>query len=217
MHTHIQLGGDERLKEKPRLGETVQWKLTGNARNLYVKALRPDTTTSLTLVTDKRVYQFELRSTTKAEERIQKAVFNYPDDEEMQDILQSIDQAQVAAQVHEERLKNERVQQHAKQQELSPKPIDADSLSFYRVEAKEPYDKMHVYDNGVMTWIRMPRGAQDAPAVFEVSADGKLMPINYTWADRQNVRDPDVIVVERISKKWMLKLGKDIEIKIFRD
>lgn len=217
MHTHVQLGADERLKELPRLGETVQWRVTGNARNLYIKALRPDTKTSLTLVTDKRIYQFELRSTTDAEERIQKAVFNYPDDEDASQLASAIEQANAVAAVNEERKVEERAHLHAKKQELSPKPIDANALSFYKVEAKAPYDRMHVYDNGVMTWMRMPRGVQDAPAVFEVGSDNKLMPVNYTWADRSDVRDPDVIVVDRIASQWMLKLGKQVEVKISKD
>lgn len=217
MHTHVQLGSDERLVELPRLGETVQWKITGNAKNLYIKALRPDTQTSLTLVSDKRVYQFELRSTTNSADRIQKAVFNYPDDEDHAALTRAIDETAEAARMMEQRKAEERAKKHAKEQELSPSPIHQGNLSFYQVEAKEPFDKMHVYDNGVMTWMRMPRGVQDAPAVFEVGHDGKLMPVNYVWADRRDNRDPDVIIVDRVSKKWMLKLGTNVDIKVTKD
>lgn len=217
MHTHVQLGSDERLVELPRLGETVQWRVTGNARNLYIKALRADIRTSLTLVTSKRVYQFELRSTTQPGERIQKAVFNYPDDEDLQALSQSIEMATTAAQVSAERRQEERARQEARKEDLAPAPVDAHNLSFYRVEGKEPFSRMHVYDDGVMTWMRMPRGTQDAPAVFEVDHAGKLMPVNYTWADRKDARDPDVIIVDRIASKWMLKLGQHVEIKVTRD
>jgi type IV secretion system protein VirB9 len=217
MHTHIQLGADERLKELPRLGETVQWRVTGNARNLYIKALRPDTKTSLTLVTDKRVYQFELHSTTKSSERVQKATFTYPDDDDMTALASAIEQADAAETALREYRAQELAKQHAKQQELAPKPFDAQGLTFYKIDAKAPYNQMHVYDNGVMTWMRMPKGVQDAPAVFEIGRDDKLMPVNYTWADRASARDPDVILVDRVASKWMLKLGKDVEIKVTRD
>ena len=81
MHTHIALAPDEELIEVPRIGDKVRWRIEGNEKNLYIKATVPDTVTSLSLVTDKRTYQFELSATSKPSERIQKAVFSYPDQE----------------------------------------------------------------------------------------------------------------------------------------
>ena len=50
-HTHIELGEDEGLKEQPVTGDTVQWRVSGGPRNLYVKPLRDGLETSMTVVT----------------------------------------------------------------------------------------------------------------------------------------------------------------------
>lgn len=210
MHTHIPLGADEELIEKPKLGEVIQWRVSGNEKNLYIKALKSDTTTSMTLVTDKRVYQFELVATTKAAERIQKAYFVYPDDEERMAFTQQVraDKASASSAAEEGR---------KREQELSAEPINPSNLSFYRVEGKKEYERMYAYDDGRHTWMRMPPGIQDLPAVFMVGDDGKLMPVNYTVSDRKGKDDRDVIKIERTSPKWLLKIGKAVEVKVIKE
>lgn len=210
MHTHIPLGADEELIEKPKLGEVIQWRVSGNEKNLYIKALKSDTTTSMTLVTDKRVYQFELVATTKASERIQKAYFVYPDDEERMAFSQQgrADKANAAIAAEESRKRD---------QELSSEPINPRNLSFYRVEGNKEYERMYAYDDGRHTWMRMPPGIQDLPAVFMVGDDGKLMPVNYTVSDRKGKDDRDVIKIERTSTKWLLKIGKAVEVKVTKE
>lgn len=210
MHTHIPLGADEELIEKPKLGELVQWRVSGNERNLYVKALQSNIKTSMTLITDKRVYQFELVSTTAESQRIQKAYFVYPDDEDRMTLAQQsrVDRASALIAAEDSRKKD---------QELAAEPIDARRLNFYRVEGTKEYERMYAYDDGRHTWMRMPPGIQDLPAVFMVGEDNKLMPVNYTVADRKDKNDRDVIKIERTSPKWLLKIGKAVEVKVTKE
>jgi type IV secretion system protein TrbG len=210
MHTHVALGPDEELIEKPKLGETIQWRVSGNEKNIYIKALKAGTSTSMTLVTDKRTYQFELVSTSQPADRIQKAYFSYPDDDERMAISQRsrANQEKVAAL---QELENKR------SQELTSQPVSMKSLSFYRVEGNKAYDRMHVFDDGKKTWLRLPPGVQDLPAVFMVGADDKLMPVNYTVVDRKDKDDRDVIIVERTSPKWLLKIGKAVEVRVSKE
>ena len=210
MHTHIPLGADEELIEKPKLGETIQWRVTGNEKNLYIKALKADTSTSMSLVTDKRVYQFELVATAKAEDRIQKAYFSYPDEEERFALnLQN--------RIHRTTASVKSDDAHRREQELSPQPVSMGSLSFYRIEGNKDYERMHVFDDGRLTTIRLPPGIQDLPAVFMVGDDNKLMPVNYTVADRKGKDDRDVILIERTSPRWLLKIGKAVEVKLTKE
>lgn len=209
MHTHVQLGADEELIEKPKLGETIQWRISGNEKNLYIKALKDDTLTSLTLVTSKRTYQFELVSTKKSSERIQKAYFSYPDDDErvLMDARSRQEKTTVAQAAESRRLK---------EQELTPKPLEPGSISIYKIEGPDDFKRMHVFDDGRSTWVRMPPGSQDLPVVFMVGDDKKLMPVNYTVIDRESATDRDVIKIERTAPRWILKLGK-IEIRVSKD
>lgn len=212
MHTHIAFGPGEELVEKPRLGETVRWMMEGDHINIYVKALAPNVSTSMTLVTNKRTYQFELTATTKPSERIQAVKFTYPDDE----ALFAFRARSVAQQ---EREAVESKVEHLRAQNLSDQAIDPRLLSFYRVETDNPsYMRMHAYNDGVRTWIRLPPGIQDLPAVFMHDKDEKgrmaLMPVNYTVADRDSVRDRDVLIVERVAPTWVLKIGQSVEVRL---
>lgn len=212
MHTHIALGADEELIEVPRVGDKVRWRIEGNEKNLYIKATSPDTRTSLSLVTSKRIYQFELVATERPQDRVQKAVFSYPDDDEQ--ILLSAQAAanavRTAAQEKVEVLRS---------QNLSPEPIDPADLKFLTVASTDPaFNGMHAYTDGVRTYIRMPPGIQDLPAVFMVEVDDRkkesLMPVNYTVVDRKNVRDRDVIVIDRLAPIWVLQIGKKVQVRI---
>jgi type IV secretion system protein VirB9 len=209
MHTHIELGPDEVLTEKPKLGETVQWSVSGNEKNLYVKALKERTSTSMTLVTDKRSYQFELVATTSPASRIQKAYFTYPEEEEKFAFERK-------ARVQAEADATQREMQRRKDQELAPAALDPSQLNFaYRVDGDADFKPTAVFDNGTFTWMRLPK-SQDLPAVFMVDADKKLMPVNYTVADRRGNGDRDQIIIERTAPHWVLKLGK-AEVRVTAD
>lgn len=215
MHTHIPMGPGEELIETPRIGEKVRWRVEGNEKNLYIKALLPNARTSLSLVTNKRVYQFELISTTKSNERIQKAQFTYPDEEAGIKIAwrNQVELTQNEQKAHEK---------HLKDQNLAAQPIASAQLSFYSIHTKnEEYKRIHAYSDGLKTWIRLPPGIQDLPAVFMVERDERdkeqLMPVNYTVADRADPRDRDVIIIDRSAPYWILRIGKSVEVRIARD
>ena len=210
MHTHIPLGPDEELIEKPKMGETIQWRVSGNQNNIYIKALKADVSTSLTLVTDKRVYQFELVATTRSSDRIQKAYFTYPDEDE---------RVTLAVQAKADKLSEAVSAEEARkrEQELSPQPVSAKNLSFFQVEGNKEYERMYAYDDGRMTYMRMPPGIQDLPALFLVDTENKLVPINYTVADRKGHEDRDVLIIERTNPKWLLKIKKSVEVKLTKE
>lgn len=210
MHTHIPLGADEELIEKPKMGETIQWRISGNQNNLYIKALKADVSTSLTLVTDRRTYQFELVATTKASERIQKAYFTYPDDDERIVLAQQTraDKRGEASAAEEAR---------KREQEIVPQAVSPQDLSFYKVEGSKEFERMNAYDNGRQTIIRLPPGMQDLPALFLVDAENKLVPINYTVVDRKASDDRDVLKVERTNPRWLLKIKKAVEVKLTKE
>lgn len=192
MHTHIQLGADEKLVEIPTIGETVQWRISGNGQNLYVKALQPNTSTSLTLITSKRVYQFELQATEDKNKRIQKAYFTYPDDEQKFNLDLAVqNQRRVAETNRVEAVKVGRA-------------TDPSQLNFnYKVEGAATFKPNAIYDDGVFTYFRLSN-SQDLPAIFmlEEGSRNKLTPVNY-------VVKGDQVIVERLARNFVMKLGKD--------
>lgn len=215
MHTQIALADDEELVEIPRIGDKVRWRIEGNQHNLYVKASVAETVTSLSLVTTKRIYQFELSATTKTQDRIQMVSFSYPDQEEAIKV-----RAQRRADA--ERSMAEAATARLNAQNLSSEQLDPSQLKFLKVVTPNgDFARMHAYTDGVKTWMRMPDGIQDLPAVFMVSANARgkesLMPVNYTVVDRKNSRDRDVIVIDRTAPMWMLQIGQDLQVRVSND
>ena len=199
MHTHIVMGPDEELIETPKLGETVQWRVTGNARNLYIKALKDKAITSLSLVTDKRIYQFELRSTTEPELRIQKLVFDYPELEQAVNVQLNNDGKNIRATL--ERQETAKRESEAQQDEQFKRSAG------YKFKGVGELVNIEVYDDGTRTFVRMPAGVQDLPGVFLVDGQS-LSPVNYTVERKSISGDRDILIIERRSREWLLKLGK---------
>lgn len=198
MHTHLEMGKDESLIETPTIGETIQWRITGNEKNLYIKALQPNVRTSLTLITTKRTYQFELVSTTDSAKRVQKAYFQYPEAEEA--IALNLKKYEIAKNQEDARIESLNVGQ----------AVSPESLNFsYKVVGDSSFKPNAVYDDGKFTFFRL-NGSQDLPAIF-ILADGsknKLIPVNYTVKK-------DQVIVDRIANIFILKLGNQ-EIKIIK-
>ncbi len=76
----IELGGDERI-ENVALGDNGAWAVTANRRgdHLFVKPLQGGVTTNMVVVTDRRLYTFELSPLTGSIDQMAYAIrFRYP-------------------------------------------------------------------------------------------------------------------------------------------
>jgi len=189
LHTHIQLAEDEGVIETPVVGDSTQWRVSGGPRNLYVKPLRFDLETSMTLVTNKRTYQIQLVSGHSASgDAYQKVSFLYPDRD--LEIKLRKDAEAGAAEAEKVRLAD---------QVIAPN-IDPTSLDFgFDIEGKASFRPTAVYTNGKFTFLVMP-DTQDSPAVFLLDEQNNPSLINYQVKGR-------MIVVERAAQRLLLKLG----------
>lgn len=186
--TDIQLHEDERLTHAA-IGDSVQWQTSAAGNHFFVKPVKHDIFTSLTLVTDKRAYQISLISSTKGGKWYQRVSWRYPE--------------LVVAAEQEEKKKAEREAREAERLEAlkASEPLDPSSLNFdYRISGEESIRPSLVMDDGGRTWIRMPRGMQELPALF-VEEDGKAALVNFSVKG-------DYLVVQRTAKKFLLRLGK---------
>lgn len=189
LHTHIQLAEDEGVIETPVVGDSAQWRVSGGPRNLYVKPLRYDLETSMTLVTNKRTYQIQLVSGKSASGDVyQKVSFLYPD-RDLEIKLRKEAEAG-AAEAEKVRLAD---------QIVAPN-IDPTSLDFgFKIDGEASFKPTTAYTNGKFTFLVMPE-TQDSPAVFLLDEDNNPSLINYQVKGR-------VIVVERAARRLLLKLG----------
>lgn len=188
LHTHIELAEDEGLVEKPVLGDTIQWMVSGGPRNLYVKPVRDDIDTSMTVVTNKRTYQFQLIAGKQGAKRFQKVSFEYPDRDAAIKLGQEISLA--SAKAERDRLSGQIIRPN----------VDPASLNFaYEIDGDAPFKPTAVYSDDKFTYLRMP-SIQDLPAVFLIDDAGNPSLINYK-------PETNLIIVERVAKKLLLKLG----------
>ena len=192
MTTQIALAPGEGLIEDPHIGDSLQWRVSGGPTNIYIKPVRPDLTTSLSLVTNKRIYQFQLfsGSTSNYEQMVS---FRYPVDE-MRLKLQEQEQKQQIATLQAEAAAQ-------KQAPLASLKINPENLHFgYEVKGDAAFRPENVFDDGRFTYLLMPH-LQDLPAAFLVDAEGNLTLVNY-------VRRGNYLVIERVASRLALKLGK---------
>lgn len=193
--THLELGEDEGLKELPAIGDSAQWKVTGGPRHLFIKPLRYDLETSLTIVTNKRTYQFQLISGQSPSSQVfQKVSFIYPDRELEVKLRKESEIAVVEA------------EQNRLADQVVAANVDPASLDFgFDIVGQAPFKPTAVYSNGKFTFLVMPN-SQDSPAIFLLDEDDNPSLINYQVKS-------NVIVVERVANRLLLKLGP-AEVKV---
>lgn len=193
--THLELGEDEGVKETPAIGDQAQWIVTGGPRHLFIKPLRYDLETSLTVVTNKRTYQFQLIAGRGTSAQVfQKVSFFYPDREMEVKLRKETEVAAVEA------------EQNRLSAQVVTTNVDPASLDFgFKIEGDAAFKPTAAYSNGKFTFLVMPN-TQDSPAIFLLDDDNNPSLINYQVKG-------NMIVVERVATKLLLKLG-NTEVRI---
>ncbi|MBK4736079.1 TrbG/VirB9 family P-type conjugative transfer protein [Noviherbaspirillum pedocola] len=188
-HAHIKLEEGEKLKYAPVLGDTIQWRVAFTANDLFIKPSRPDITTTMTVITNKRTYEFELNSIERGAV-YQQVSFSYPDSERQLKLLN--DESTAAASAEKSRLASQIIQPS----------VDVTALDYnYDIVGTAPFKPEEVSNDGKFTYLRMP-ATQAMPAVFLLDAENK--PSLVAFRQKGNF-----IVVERVADALLLKIGND--------
>lgn len=210
--THIQFAADEVI-QSIAAGDTSSWEITPtkNRRHLFVKPRFEDIETSMTVITDKRTYQFVLRSTSNGRKWYQRVSWVY-DTEMVLDFEPALDETPpVALRITEERGARGSAPSTPHAQGPSG-PADAngcatvgirpEAMRFnYEISGNAPFRPQIVFDDGRFTYLRMPDGLQELPALFAVIDGNDFSLVNYTVSC-------DFIIVQRIMEEAVLKLGR---------
>lgn len=212
--THIQFAADETL-QSVAAGDTAQWELTPtkNRKNLFIKPKFEGLETSMTVITDKRTYQFVLRSTGDGKKWYQRVSWMYSASLVLEQDAQidsrvgplgsaaTPDQANAGSGVRP-------IQQPfgfpstAAFGSSSPEGLRPESLRFgYAIEGDAPFKPTQVFDDGKFTYFRMPSDMQEMPALFAVLEGQDYALVNYTVKG-------NYMVAQRLMETAVLKLGK---------
>lgn len=221
--THLQFAPDE-LIMSVAAGDTSNWEITPtkNRKNLFLKPRYEDLETSLTVLTDKRPYQFVLKSTGDGRKWYQRVSWVYATE-----LVLEIDPSEAAggAMSGADRptpltagpvASAAPTSARAGDGRAVPEYRDAGTLGInpssmrfnYRIEGDAAFRPDMVFDDGRFTYFRMPADLQEQPALFAVIEGAEYSLVNYTV-------NGDYIVAQRLLETAVLKLGKP-EVRVHR-
>lgn len=189
--TDIEIGPDEHLVAPPALGDTVQWRVQAVGRHVFVKPVRNNIFTSMTLVTDKRSYEITLRASPAGGKWYQRVTWQYPDI-----VIANFKEAEADQAAHEAKL------DHLAKTTVASE-TDYTKLNFdYSVSGDSDLKPATVFDDGKFTYIRMKKSSQTMPVVFVENKNGKKEIVNYDLRG-------DYMVIQRVARRFILQNGHE--------
>ncbi|MFN7695037.1 MAG: TrbG/VirB9 family P-type conjugative transfer protein [Burkholderiales bacterium] len=172
-----------------------------------IKPKFENVTTNLLVVTTERQYHIDLQSTAEGKKWYMRVAWQLGTSEQVDETQQAAEQ-RTARQASAARPGAAAV---AVEEEDLLSNVDPAKLRFgYSVQGDASFRPSQVFDDGTHTYVRMPEGLQELPALFMRTPDSDdVALVNYS------VRPP-YLVVQRTMEKFTLKLGK-AEVKVERD
>lgn len=197
VQTTIQFAPDEMI-ENVAIGDSGAWQVQPNKAqtHLFVKPLAVDAKTNMTVVTNKRIYLFDLLSGGRATP-VYVLKFRYPE------LERQMEQERLAAEREAEELRQE-----ANSVELAaaddPYAVqDPERLNFaWEAKGDPALLPARIFDNGEAVFLTWPEGAS-VPAILVTGPDGDEGPVNST------VRG-DTIVLDNVPPTIILRSGDEM-------
>ena len=195
--THVQFGNGETIMDVA-VGDDQAWKVVPRGNHLFIKPQATQADTNVTVVTDKRTYQFALvvqprpmkDSTAWANPNlIFSLTFRYPDEEA----------AKAAANAKKEAVKSRLGEIKGK---LSDAKKEGQNFDYW-VAGSEEISPTAARDDGRFIYLTFSNN-RDMPAVYSVDAKGNEALIN------TNVIDGNTIVIQRLVAHLMLRKGNAV-------
>lgn len=195
--THVQFGNGETIMDVA-VGDDQAWKVVPRGNHLFIKPQATQADTNVTVVTDKRTYQFALvvqprpmkDSTAWANPNlIFSLTFRYPDEEA----------AKASANAKKEAVKSRLGEIKGK---LSDAKKEGQNFDYW-VAGSEEISPTAARDDGRFIYLTFSNN-RDMPAVYSVDAKGNEALIN------TNVIDGNTIVIQRLVAHLMLRKGNAV-------
>lgn len=195
--THIQFADDEVIKDVA-IGDDQAWKVVDRRNHLFIKpqALKADT--NVTVITDRRAYQFALTvqqrsrkdATAWADPNLIFSLrFRYPDDE-----------------AKKRRLEAKKADRKDQLREIKDKLTDATQAGQnfdYWVAGSNEISPTAARDDGRFIYLTFSNN-RDMPAVYSVDKKGQEALIN------TNVINGNTIVIQRLVRSLILRKGDEV-------
>ena len=212
--TTLEFNNDETI-DTISIGDSIGWQLTPAGRRLFIKPLHKSGITNLSVITNRRSYQFELLATSSTSLNSSHSYvvkFYYPDSGSMGNTYQEIDRTRGSL-----RPVGDTVIPHIPAPYVAPAPLVSGpmpgeasaSTPFqtaaynynYTMSGPDSIAPVKIYDNGKSTFFQFANAAVN-PQVFVISANGTEYNLN-------SRSEGGMVVVDAVAPKIALKQGKD--------
>lgn len=174
-------------------GDTSSFIININkARNeIFIKPKFEGIETTLTVISDKKRYQFYIRSTGQGKKYYQQVSFA-KEEETFYEFGDSVSTS------GNENLTSEDLA--SKNKIASGPTIEPDKLYVtYTIEGDANFKPINVYDNGTQMWLKFPSSLGELPAIFGKSEDGLYL-VNY------RVAGENLVNIQQLAKQLILKI-----------
>lgn len=197
--THIQLGEGEEI-ELFSIGDSLAWQVVPKVNHIFLKPLELNAETNLTVLTNKRVYNFELRarkakSVSDSSLTFQLA-FRYPKEE-------------MAKQIALADIKKAKEKKRSITEAVAGRTVSAMDWNFdYSMKGDTNQAPVRVFDDGEFTYFQFKKNAE-IPAIFSVDSEKKESLLNFHTEERKGSdgTTKSYLVVQRVSGQFILRNG----------
>jgi len=222
--SNIVFSKDERVRTLS-IGDSVPFKVTPAGNRIFVKTLQRGHLTNMTIVTNKRVYQFELSSIVRNPRDIIYVMrFFYPqedleaiDDEEIEDISEIVvdefnDGSPVDADLNigsENRIENLDLEETGNEGSVEDKAENAEDIEenySYSISGPDgdfDFSPTEIYDNGSSVYLKFAPEVANIVNLFEVNESGTEVPLSFRF-------ESGYVVVDKVLEKIAVRLDSDV-------
>lgn len=181
---------EDEIIETMSMGDSTAWQMVPNGNRLFLKPIDPEATTNMTLITNKRIYYFELHGKEAKdihEEGLMFSVkFLYPDD---QDSTSSHITTGTSV-----------------EPDLTNKAL----YNFeYSISGPEAISPVKVFDDKKFTYFEFRDKNSELPAIFYADERGREGLVNFRILGRY-------VVVESVRQRFTIRYGKQA-VCVFND
>ena len=171
------------------MGNTNSWQIVPSGSRIFLKPIELDATTNMTVITNKRIYNFELHGREvdpelgiNDDQLVFVMTFRYPDADES-------DGSPVM---------------FFGSNSVEPDLSEPEKYNFnYTISGSEIITPIRIFDDGQFTYMQFPRTSAEVPAVFHVLSDGTESIVNYRMQG-------SYLVVERVTSQFTLRSGEEV-------
>jgi type IV secretion system protein VirB9 len=212
--TTIEFNNDETI-DTISIGDSIGWQLTPAGKRLFIKPLHKSGITNLSVITNRRSYQFELlatSSTNLSSSHSYVVKFYYPESASLGSSYQDIDRTRGSLRPVGETAIPRLPMPYIPPAPLVSSPLPGENAAaapFQQVSYNYNYtmtgpDKIapvKIYDNGRSTFFQFPNSSVN-PQVSVIGANGA----EYRLTPRS---EGGMVVVDAVAPKMVLKQGSD--------